>query len=67
MAMKRVCDICGAEAMDKCYQFVVPSILTDNRGVEFKAVDSSMTDACDKCIEGRQPDIIAALVKKAMG
>jgi hypothetical protein len=23
--------------------------------------------ACDKCIEGRQPDIIAALLKKATG
>ena len=67
MAMKRVCDICGAEAMERCYQFVVPSILTDNIGIEFAPVDSSMTDVCDKCVAGRQPDIIAALLKKAMG
>lgn len=67
MAMKRVCDICGAEAMETCYEFSVPSVLIDNDGREFKAVDSSGTDVCPDCVAKRQVDIVATLVKKAQG
>lgn len=65
MAMKRVCDICGVEAMDKCYEFAVPSVLVDNAGVE--AVDSSYTDVCPTCVAKRQIDIVARLIAKAQG
>lgn len=67
MAMKRVCDICGEPVMEgQAYMFHVPSVLTDNIGVD-KAVDSSMTDVCSECATKRQVDIVAKLVKKAQG
>lgn len=65
MAMKRICDLCGCEMMDKGYQFTVPSVLIDNKGIE--PIDSSMTDVCDKCVLERGDDIIAYVVKKAEG
>ena len=35
---KRVCDICEASVMEGAsYQFPVPSVLTDNSGLDFKA------------------------------
>ena len=67
MAMKRVCDICGAEAMKTCYEFSVPSVLIDNNGREFTPFDSSGTDACPECIVTRRADIVAVLIKKAQG
>jgi len=67
MAMRRVCDVCKAEAMVKCYQFSVPSVLTDNSGIEFAPDDSSMTDVCEKCADERPADVIATLRKKAEG
>jgi hypothetical protein len=53
--------------MVKCYQYPVPSVLTDNSGIEFKAFDSSMTDVCEKCADERPADVIATLRKKAEG
>jgi len=67
MAMKRVCDICGAEAMKTCYEFSAPSVLIDNDGRAGIPFDSSGTDACPACIVTRQADIVAMLVKKAQG
>ena len=68
MAMKRVCDLCGASIMEgTAYMFPVPSVLTDNSGADAKAVDSSMTDVCLKCATTRQADIVAKIVAKATG
>jgi len=67
MAMTRVCDLCKASAMTKCYQFPVPSVLTDNSGLEFKAIDPSMSDLCPECVAKRPGEAIALLLKKAEG
>ena len=65
MAMKRICDICGAAIETVGYQYPPPSVLTDNVGKE--AVDSSMTDVCPECVAARAKNIIAVLLTKAVG
>lgn len=65
--MTRICDICGKPAMDLCYQFAVPSVLTNNDGREFKPVDPSMTDVCGACLTEDPGRVVAQLVAKAVG
>lgn len=64
MAMKRICDICGADAgVGKAYQFTAPEVLTDNRGTD--PGDSSPTDVCESCSTGKKSAIVAELIRKA--
>ena len=64
MAMKRICDICGADAgVGMAYQFTAPEILTDNKGAE--PGDSSDTDVCESCATGKKSAIVAELTRKA--
>ena len=61
------CDICetvvGKMTEATYYQFGVPSMVVDGRGVE-NAGDSSMVEACEECVVKRPADIVAELMKR---
>lgn len=65
MAMTRVCDLCGKPAEDMCYQYAVPSVLVDNKGLE--SADSSYTDVCPTCVTQRAAEVLALITAKATG